>query len=202
MFSTTNPTVLRISKIISDVFNPLTAFVVYFIYYSSLNLAWKEAFTHFLPMILIMIVPVIIWIFWNVKKGKYSNADVSDRNQRKSLYFFVAGVLFLYWLYDWFFKQHVDYRILFVLILLILMQISNYFIKSSMHTAFNILVSAFLFVLNPFFGCIWFLLSVIVGITRILLKRHTPKEVLAGGFIALLVSVIYIFVYIGMNFQG
>jgi membrane-associated phospholipid phosphatase len=186
------PFVLKISKIISDVFNPLTAFVVYFAYQSSLHHTFKEAFWIFLPIFLIIIIPIIVWIFLKVKTGKYTDKDVSNRNQRKSLYFVIAGIIAVFMLYDWIFNENFDVRILFILMLLVLLQISNYFIKSSMHTAFNVLASAFLFELNPVFGIVWFIIAIVVGITRIILKRHSLKEVLTGGFIAFAVSLIYI----------
>ena len=67
------------------------------------------------------------------------------------------------------------------------MHISNFFIKSSMHTAFNVFVTLF-FSLNPILGIIWFVLTSFVAISRIILKRHTPKEVIMGAFIGTVVS--------------
>ncbi|MPT32780.1 MAG: hypothetical protein E2600_14190 [Chryseobacterium sp.] len=69
---------------------------------------------------------------------------------------------------------------------------SNFYIKSSMHTSLNIYVSALFFAINPTIGTFWFLLAIIIGITRIILKRHTVKEVLSGGGIAIFVSLIYL----------
>jgi membrane-associated phospholipid phosphatase len=126
--------------------------------------------------------------------------DVSDRNQRKSLYFFVEGSLLLYLLYDFYSNNNIDLVMLFLLILLVIMQLSNYFIKSSMHTAFNIFVSALFFTLNPWVGIIWAGIAVSVGFTRIILKRHTVKEVFIGGLIAGFVSFVYL--YASIHFQN
>ncbi|WP_233740460.1 hypothetical protein [Halpernia humi] len=62
-----------------------------------------------------------------------------------------------------------------------------------MHTALNIFVAALFFSENFVWGIVWFLISILVGITRILLKRHTLQEVLSGGIIAVIVSAFYLY---------
>lgn len=156
-----------ISRIISDFFNPLVSLVIYFVYFSIQNYTFKEAFTHFLPILLITILPVIIWIVWNVKTGRYTNMDVSNRVQRKTLYIFIAVCIVSYLTFN--------------------------YIKSSMHTAFNVLVSALFFAFDVKIGFAWLGIAILVGITRIILKRHTVKEVFMGAGIAVLVSFIYLY---------
>lgn len=187
------PALLTVSKIISNFFNPLTSLLIFFIYYSSKHLGFTEAAQKFFPIFILTILPITAWIFWNVKSGKYTNMDVSNRNQRKSLYIFIAASLAVYLLYDYFRNGQVDFVMLFLLLLLLVMQVSNYFIKSSMHTAFNIFVAALFFNESPLLGVIWIAISVLVGITRIILKRHTPKEVLMGAVLAILVSFVYLY---------
>lgn len=194
MLETNNTAILKISKFISDFFNPLMSLMIYFVWYSANHYTWKEAMHRFLPILLITILPISIWIFWNVKTGKYSNMDVSNRNQRKTLYIFIGAVMGIYLAYEYLAKGKVDLVMLFILILLVLMQISNYFIKSSMHTAFNVFVAALFFSQNHILGIIWFLIAILVGVTRIILKRHTPKEVLMGTFIAAIVSFAYLYI--------
>lgn len=199
MEGTQNAAVLKVSKLISDFFNPLTSLLIFFIYYSIENYSWKEAIHKFLPILILLILPVAGWIIWNVKKGKYSNMDVSDRNQRKSLYNFIGMMFAVYLVYDYFANHNFDLVMIFILVLLIMMQLSNYFIKSSMHTAFNVFTAALFFVLNPLLSAFWLLISVLVGMTRIILKRHTPKEVLMGFCLALLVSFAYLYTAFHVN---
>lgn len=61
-----------------------------------------------------------------------------------------------------------------------------------MHTGLNIYVAALFFTIEPAIGIFWFGLSLIIGLTRVILKRHTPKEVLSGAAIAIFVSLIYL----------
>lgn len=188
-----SPVLLSISKFISNFFNPLVSLMIFFIFYSSEHYESSEALKKFLPIFLITILPVSLWIFWNVKTGKYSNMDVSNRSQRKSLYIFIEISLLVYLVYDYLMNQKLDLIMLFLLILFVIMQVSNYFIKSSMHTAFNVFVAALFFKESPLYGAIWLGIAVLVGITRIILKRHTVKEVLLGAALAFLVSFVYLY---------
>jgi hypothetical protein len=125
--------------------------------------------------------------------------DVSNRVQRKTLYIFIAACVVAYIIFNYLKNGYIDFVMLFILILLFALQISNLFIKSSMHTAFNIFVAALFFALNTTLGFIWLGIAVLVGITRIILKRHTPKEVFMGALIAFIVSFIYL--YCNIQFQ-
>ena len=62
-----------------------------------------------------------------------------------------------------------------------------------MHTGLNIFVAALFYSENHTLGISWFILSLIIGITRIILKRHTPAEVFSGAFLAILVSIPYLY---------
>lgn len=191
--------IYKISRIISDFFNPLISLVIFFIYMSIKNYAVQDSLLYFVPVLLMILMPIIIWLVWNVKTGRYTNMDVSDRRQRKSLYFFIAGCVISYLLFNYFKNGYVDFVMLFIFILLLTMQISNYFIKSSMHTAFNIFVAALFFAMDTAMGILWLGIAVLVGITRVILKRHTPKEVFMGAGIAFVVSFLYL--YCNIQFQ-
>ena len=200
MESTQTSFFIKFCKLISNFFNPLTSLVAYYIFASFQDLP-KHSESRFLPILFILLLPIIGWLVYHVKTGKYTNMDVSNREQRKSLYFFISGVLLLYLTYAYFIEDQINLEIVFIFILLLIMQISNYFIKSSMHTAFNILVAAFFLVLHPFMGALWMIISFLVGYTRIQLKRHSLKEVFMGAFLALVISLVYIFMYISFNFN-
>jgi len=189
---TKNTFILNISKFISNFFNPLVSLVIYFFYYSYQNYTWEEASKKFLPILLLLIIPTALWIYRNVKKGNYTNMDVSNRKQRHSLYIFIIISTIVFLAVDYFLHKEIDWTVLMLCILLILMQMSNFYIKSSMHTSLNIYVSALFFAIDPIIGIFWFLLAVLIGITRVILKRHTVKEVLSGGGIAIFVSLIYL----------
>ncbi|WP_080778995.1 phosphatase PAP2 family protein [Chryseobacterium phocaeense] len=189
----------KISKVISDFFNPMVSLFIFFIYMSVRKYSWQESLHYFVPILLMIIIPVVIWLVWNVKTGRYTNMDVSDRIQRKTLYIFIAACVIIYLIASYFRNGYIDLVMLFILILIFTMQISNFFIKSSMHTAFNVFVAALFFTLDWKAGLIWFGIAILVGITRIILKRHTVQEVFMGAGIAFVVSFIYL--YCNIQFQ-
>ncbi len=189
----------KTSKIISDFFNPLLSLFIFFVYMSVLKYSLEDSLHYFIPILLIIIIPVVIWLVWNVKTGRYTNMDVSNRVQRKTLYIFIAGCVISYIVFNYLKNGYIDFIMLFILLLLFALQISNYFIKSSMHTAFNVFVAALFFALNPIMGFVWLGIAILVGITRIILKRHTPKEVFMGAGIAFMVSFLYL--YCNIQFQ-
>ena len=121
--------------------------------------------------------------------------DVSNRKQRNSLYLFNFFIISIYIAVLFYTKQNFHYIliIIFLLVLMVVMFLSNLFIKSSMHTSFNVFVSALFFALNPIYGLFWLFLTLLVAISRIILKRHTVKEVIMGAFIAVLVSFVYLY---------
>ncbi len=194
-----SPLLHKASKIISDFFNPLLSLFLFFVYMSFMKYSLKNSVLYFLPILLIIIAPVMAWLVWNVKTGRYTNMDVSNRIQRKSLYVFIATCVVFYIAFNYFKNGYVDLVMLFILILLFALQISNFYIKSSMHTAFNVFVAALFFALNQTMGLVWLAIAIVVGITRIILKRHTPKEVFMGAGIAFMVSFLYL--YCNIQFQ-
>ena len=198
---THSPFVIKFSKFISNFFNPLVSMVIYFYFFSKKELSKSEAWAYFIPVLLFTLLPTIVWLVWNVKTGRYTNLDVSDRKQRKSLYFFLAFCVIAYLVYYYIVHHQMDINMLFIFILLLIMQLSNYFIKSSMHTAFNVFVASMFFAIDWKWGLAWFFLAILVGITRIILKRHTVKEVLMGILIASLVSFVYLYTQIQIQIQ-
>jgi len=189
----------KISKVISDFFNPLVSLILFFVYMSIREYSFKDSVLYFLPILLMIIIPVVIWLVWNVKTGRYTNMDVSNRVQRKTLYIFLAVCVVAYLTFNYIKNGYIDLVMLFILVLLFALQISNLFIKSSMHTAFNVFVAALFFTLSWKMGLLWLGIATLVGITRIILKRHTVKEVFMGAGIAFLVSFLYL--YCNIQFQ-
>lgn len=200
MPKTKNSTIINASRFISNFFNPIVSLIIYFIFSSIYFYEPGSSLMRFMPILLLIVLPIIIWLVWNVRKGNYTNFDVSNRQQRKGFYFFITGVFFLYLSYDYFRNGTLDLVMLFLFILLLAMQLSNYFVKSSMHTAFNVFVAALFFYREPILGFVWLIIAALVGITRVILGRHTAKEVWMGAMIAALVSFIYLYTAI-QNFS-
>ncbi len=183
----------KLSSFISNFFNPIFSLIFYFVLYSAYNSSLKEAFVRFAGLLLLAIVPVTGWIIWNVKRGSYTDMDVSDQRQRRSLYPIITAALLLYLFVSYFQTQNVDTPVVGLLVLLLLLQASNYFVKSSMHTALNVYTSALMFEVKWYWGLMWLIITFLVAISRLILQRHSVKEVLSGAGIATAISVLYLF---------
>ncbi|MFP7654516.1 hypothetical protein [Chryseobacterium proteolyticum] len=107
----------KISRIISEFFSPLVSLFLFFVYKSVHEYSLKDSVTYFLPILLIIIIPIIIWLIWNVKTGRYTNMDVSNRVQRKTFYIFAAIAVIAYLLFHYIKYGSLDFLMLFILIL-------------------------------------------------------------------------------------
>lgn len=186
---------VSLSNLLSNIMNPLFSLLFFFGFYAYEKMQLEKALQNLGLIIFVIILPIFGWIYWNVKTGRYTNMDVSDRKQRNSLYLFNFGIISLYTAFLYFTPQEFGFILIniFLLILMITLQLSNFFIKSSMHTAFNVFVCVLFFGLNPYLGSLWLILTVLLGVSRVILKRHTVKEVIMGASIATLISIVYLY---------
>ena len=90
------PVLITISNIISNVLNPLFSLLIFLAVYSYEKSDGKFNLTSFLLPIALVVIPIFGWIYWNVKKGNYTNMDVSNREQRNSLYLFNFFIISIY----------------------------------------------------------------------------------------------------------
>lgn len=182
----------KISALISGMFNPIFSLLFYYIVYNYITFDNATAIKNILMLFIGIVLPIGLYIFVQVKRGKFTNMDVSHRQQRYKLYYVILGLLLANIIIVYITHKSIDREALFLLLLIIIMMISNFWIKSSMHTSLNIFVAALFYHLNPCWGLIWLLISVIVAITRVILKKHTPAEVISGMIIGSVISIIYI----------
>ena len=71
--------------------------------------------------------------------------------------------------------------------------LSNFMIKSSLHTSLNCYLAGSVFIIDKGLGLALFILTLAVAWSRIILKRHTKGEVAMGfliGFIAIFTLMI------------
>lgn len=143
-------------------------------------------------------VPVILWMFLKSKNGTYTNFDVSDKIQRRSLFSFIVTVLIIVTVLLFVVDQSNNIIIssLFALILIIVSQATNYFIKSSLHVSLNIYLSSLIFPFSYKIGISVFLFTLAISWARIELGRHSIKEILLGWIIGIIIS------FTMLKFQG
>ena len=155
---------------------------------------FKALFISFLTVGCI-IVPNVIRNYVKTKKGQYTNFDVSVRSQRNSMYLFALPLLFIITAVMYYTKQSnsICLSVLFGLLLLMISFIVNFYIKCSGHVSLTIYLSFLILPLNFTAGVIVLLSSGLIGWSRVELKRHTLKEVIAGAVIGLAIGMAMLF---------
>jgi len=182
----------NIAHIVSVLGHPLLTIPLYVALVMFGSEDFKRASLNTFLIIGCVFIPVTMWLYIKSRNGSYTNFDVSDRKQRKSVFVFIIPILSIvtYILYKSDQASHVWQSMLFGLILLFILQVVNFRIKSSMHVSLNIYLSFLIMTVNYPVGIIVLLLTAPIGWSRVALGRHSLKEVLSGTIIGLLVSLV------------
>ena len=186
----------KIANFISIIGHPLFTIPVFVAIVMFANEDLKKA--SFISFLIIgcIFVPLILRMYIKSKNGTYTNFDVSDRIQRKSLFIFIIPLLAIvtFILFKTQQNSNLCISVLFATILVLISQIVNLFIKSSLHVSLNVYLSFLVITLNFKTGIILLLFTGLLGWSRIVLCRHTIKEVLCGGGIGLTMSLIMFYI--------
>jgi len=180
----------KLAKIISTAGHPLLTIPLFIIIVLFSNNDIKSA--AFLTFLIVgcIFVPLIAWMYLKSKNGSYTNFDVSDKKQRRSLFIFaipflVVVTIVLYLTHQ---AEKTCISVLFATLLVIISQLVNFFIKSSLHVSLSLYLAFLAMPISPVFGFSMIFLSILIGWSRVVLKRHSVKEVLVGAIIGLTVG--------------
>lgn len=186
----------KIANFISIIGHPLLTIPIFIAIVMFANENAKKAFYISFLIIGCVFVPIILRMYIKSKNGTYTNFDVSDKKQRKTLFIFIIPLLVIvtFILFKSQQNNNLCMTILFATILVFISQVVNLFIKSSLHVSLNIYLSFLVMTLNYKIGIILFLFTGLLGWSRIVLGRHTLKEVLVGGAIGLSISLITLYI--------
>jgi membrane-associated phospholipid phosphatase len=136
-------------------------------------------------------VAALVWI--QVKRGAWSDLDVSKREQRYTLYpFSLACLIAVAFMYA---KMGAIYAIWCVLALVIantVNSIINLTWKISAHATTAAACAALLWLLAPNWGPIAALSVISVSWSRVVLRRHTPGQVIAGTIVGMSSAILAI----------
>ena len=164
-------------------FPPVVALIV-----GSLILGPAQSIKAVATVVLFCLLPASILIVRQVRKGEWSDLDVSQRKDRPHLFFLALGFLALTVCILMVTGQSMAYAkgCIAAITLVCMGWLLNRWLKPSMHSGFAMLTAA---ALLPF-GLKWAVPAILfagaVGWSRIQLGRHMTKEVLLGlglGFV-------------------
>lgn len=182
----------KLANFVSVIGNPLYTIPVFVL----IVMFGKEDFSKAVLISFLIVgcifIPVILWMFIKSKNGTYSNFDVSDKHERKSLFWFAFPFILIITVVMFVTNQPgiISVSMLFALILVVTSQIINFFIKSSLHVSLHIFLSALIFTVNYKIGIAVLLFTGLLIWSRLKLERHTVKEVLTGLAIGSIISLI------------
>lgn len=156
---------------------------------------FSDALWHSSLIIVGIFVPIAIKNYRNTKKGVYTNFDVSDKTQRQSWYTFASIPLVLVTVILFLTDQPMAFRfsLLFSLILLVISQLLNFYIKSSLHVSAAVFLGFLVMPVTMQVGLLLLFFSFFIAWARIILKRHTLAEVFTGFLLGLSVGLGYYF---------
>jgi membrane-associated phospholipid phosphatase len=178
----------KASAVISTIGNPLITFSVFVLFITIKTMDGVSAALLSLLVIGGVAIPISINNYVKTKNGKYTNYDVSDREQRQGFYHFlllliggVTGILYLT-------NQPAAFRhgSLVFFVMVIVSYIINYRLKVSMHTSISVYLGITLLLINFNAGLAMLVFAILIGLSRLVLKRHTVAEVVAGLIVGLL----------------
>ena len=174
----------RIAEIISLVANPFLLIVpvpyllVYRVTYDNIYALYWTAVS------IVFLIGVGLFVIYAVKKGMFSDFDVSRREQRSLLFITIgiASILYLVVLVIADGPQVLYLAILGFLLSIVAIAVINTRIKASIHIAtITALILLFWFLYGVNF--VFILLVPLVAWSRITVRKHTISEVVAGSII-------------------
>jgi len=189
---TCRPLVYRAACTCSVVGNPLFISAIFLCAFCSRLLEASRAVEIMVVLIALLFLPIAIWIQTRVRAGRYSDFDLSRREDRTTMYpivlvliLFATGLLFLTHQ-----PEMLSVGMLCVSTMIVIAFLANQWIKISLHTVF-----CFFFALVAIkISAAWFvpmlIFAALVAFSRLILKRHRVVELMVGAGLGVLTGCV------------
>lgn len=179
----------KLAQVVSYVFHPLLIVIpTLVIAMVRLGSTLGQAIFWTVLSIVIVNLPMALLLLWGVRSGKYTDASVSVREQRTSIY--AVGGACLVILLAVLILGKAPVVIIACLISAVIATALGYWIngytKLSLHSAAMAGCTAVLLWTAPLIGVIMAVFAPLVGWARIRLKHHTPVQILIGWMVSMI----------------
>ncbi len=183
-----------LARFFSYIFHPVLFFLImpFFIVYKE-TASGLYAIKWMIFSSVFILFGVMIILFETIE-GDFSDFDISKKGERFKFYIILAVLGLVYFSLSLFFKGiffPLSLISLSILLGIIVFAFVNRFVKASIHTA---VIFAFVISMSLMYGVTAFLLSFwmipLVAWARIYEKKHTAWEVLLGGFLGSIITLI------------
>ncbi|MBD2753959.1 phosphatase PAP2 family protein [Spirosoma validum] len=186
----TGSPLIQFAKLVSIVGHPLLTTSLFTGYVTFQQLPLKNAVIISGLLLGGVVLPISWRNYRKVRQGRFTNFDVSDQRQRYQFYPIVIGLLTLATglLFATNQPRSFCYGTLFSLILIVGSYLLNFFIKVSLHTSLSFFLAWAMALLSPTIGISMALFSLLIALSRFILKKHTVSEIIAGALLGLTIG--------------
>lgn len=146
---------------------------------------------------LCFLIAVGLSVFILVRKGYFSDLDISKREQRPLFFFLLVLFAIIYFLSLFYFQGPI---VLFtalsgIFLSIVVFSFINTRIKASIHVAsITGLIFSFSILYSGIFLALLFLIP-LIGWSRIKIHRHTREEVFMGAFMGILIPLVMVIIF-------
>ena len=188
----------KIANLTSNILNPFTVGVItilFLAFESTSNVA--DGFKWSLILIAVGILPVFLAMVYLARKGKLDNIFTSIRQQRTGVYLLAAVCAVAGGVIITCFGAPSVLRATFVagLSAVIVFMVINLRWKISLHIAFITASATVLIILYGYIGAISLVLLPLMAWARVESGQHTPAQVAAGAFLAMVITVVVFYIF-------
>lgn len=172
----------RLAVIVSWIGHPLVFVTISVGIVVTTQLASRRAIPLLAAIFLSVIAPTGLLLFFGVRSGRWGNADVSVREERKRFYPIAIPLSAFGTIVMWV-ANAPNYILrggVITLLLLMSAAIINHWSKISLHTLFATYCTVILFRVNLFCGSAALIVAALVFWSRLFLSRHTISENISG----------------------
>jgi hypothetical protein len=172
----------RLAVVVSWIGHPLVFVTISVGIVVTMQLASRAAIPLLAALFLSLIAPMGLLLFFGVRSGRWGDADVSLREERKRFYLIAiplsaVGTIVMGLANT---PRSILRGGMITLLLLIAAAIINHWSKVSLHTLFATYCTVILFRVNIFCGSAALILAGLVFWSRLFLSRHTISENISG----------------------
>lgn len=182
---------LQISaRLLSVIFHPLAVIMAFSYWYiatfynENLALLVMKMFGY------IVVFPIVIFNSIQLLRGKISNFDLSNQQERNKSYPLLLLIISLLLIIAIYLKLPKNLLLIlgFFATMLLLFYFFRNQLKISLHAATSFFITAIIIMDFGKIGLYAAVISLLVALSRIILKRHTITEVVVGGGSGLLIG--------------
>jgi membrane-associated phospholipid phosphatase len=178
----------RIAMLVSWGAHPIVTLPLFAVYALVRNEPREKAIQLCVLIVGVIFLPLVVKTLIGARRGRYSNLDVSNREQRKKWYWLPNLLLLTLTVYFFLSDQRPDLRFAFLFAWLLMQgsQIVNFWLKTSLHVGFHAFFACLLYNLSPQWGTVALLSIPVMAWSRVALGRHSLSEVTCGATLGLL----------------